>query len=141
MTTQTKINEIREAVLGTDNVLVIGDAESEANSMVDEALSGIDGKVKRFFSAGIEDTDLAGLPAIDGGRTVPVSMMAAEVLVFQDLNRATPHSLDLVFEIADKGTIKGEKLPNLRCVVATMDDDSVIAKLDAREHFQVEIKA
>lgn len=153
MTTQAhKINEIREAVLDFDNILVaggtlvveqsrvVGDMVTANKNLVDVAMNRIDGKVSTFNSIQMDTGDFA-IPGPEGEWLVRTSMLDAEVLVFQNLDHAHPSVVYLVFEMTDKGTIKGVKLPKLRRVVGMVHAESDTRGTGIREHFQVEIKA
>lgn len=85
----------------------------------------------KYYSCSTLDpyTDLVGVPdpvtGEDGRRELemvrPRSVDEAEIIFFDELNRAHPKVLNAVLEIIQFRSINGEKLPNLRMVWAAIN--------------------
>ena len=77
-----------------------------------------------YYSAGSLDpfVDLVGIPHVNDDKTLemvrPHRLDKAEVVFFDELNRADDKTLNAVFEMIQFKTINGEPLPNLKAVVA-----------------------
>lgn len=95
-----------------------------------------------YFSCSTMDvyTDLIGVPVpkedegIDYLKMVrPHAIDKAQIIFFDEFNRADSQIMNAVFEIIQFGTINGEKLPNLRCCWAAMnpaDGDYTVSETD-----------
>ena len=84
----------------------------------------------KYFSAATLDpfADLVGIPVpvLDGEvrRIVylrPEDIHQAQILFFDELNRAHPKVLNAVFEIVQFKSINGERLPHLRAVIGAIN--------------------
>lgn len=51
----------------------------------------------------------------------PKTLDHADVIFFDEINRAPSETTNAVFEIVQFGSINGEKLPNLKCVIAAVN--------------------
>lgn len=106
----------------------------------------------KYYSASSLDpyTDLVGVPEFitneNGERVLrsvrPQEINDAEVIFFDELNRAEPKVLNAVFELIQFQSINGEKLPNLKCVIAAQnppDGDYTVDSLDPAlaDRFQI----
>lgn len=87
-------------------------------------------KLKYYSCATLDPyTDLVGVPVPrkdENGvehlvMVRPRDIDEAEVVFFDELNRADPKVLNAVFEIIQFGSINGEKLPNLQCCWAAIN--------------------
>jgi len=112
------------------NLLLIGlHGTGKTQSILDLAeRHGI--KIKYYSCATLDPyTDLVGVPVpkIDeNGREVlkmirPREVDEAELIFFDEFNRADSKTTNAVFEIIQFGSINGEKLPNLRCCWAAIN--------------------
>lgn len=89
-------------------------------------------KVKYFSCSTLDPyTDLVGVPypteRPDGSRALemvrPRDLDEAEMVFFDELNRADSKTLSAIFEIVQMKSINGEPLPNLKCCWAAMNPD------------------
>lgn len=96
-------------------------------------------RVKYYSCATLDPyTDLVGIPVTrkdEHGveRLVmvrPRDIDEAEVVVFDEANRADPKVIDAIFEITQFGTINGEPLPNLKCVWAAINPPGDVYKVE-----------
>lgn len=130
------------------NVLLIGlHGTGKTVSIMD--LAQKKGLKMKYFSCSTLDpyTDLVGVPVptdlldADGNPTGkqtlrmvrPHDLDDAELIFFDELNRADPKTLNAVFEIIQFGSINGEKLPNLRAcwgAINPPDEDYEVETLD-----------
>lgn len=112
------------------NILMQGKHGVGKTAVLTEACNNL-GLGMKYYSASSLDpyTDLVGIPEFidteDGGRAIrsvrPQEINEAEVVFFDELNRADSKVLDAVFELIQFGSINGEKLPKLKCVVAAQN--------------------
>ena len=96
-------------------------------------------KLKVFNCATLDPyTDLIGVPVPskndDGSDELrmvrPRSIDDADVIFFDELNRARPEVQNAVFEIIQFGTINDEELPNLKCCWSAMNPADGEYKVD-----------
>jgi len=86
------------------------------------------GLTMKYYSASTLDsfTDLTGIPVPDKEtKTVeyyrPKAIDEADVVFFDEFNRADQRTLNTLFELIQSRSINGERLPKLKCVVAAMN--------------------
>ena len=118
---------LRKYIAANMNVLLQGPHGTGKTSMVLEACR-LENLTVAYFSTSTLDPNmnLVGVPTfvtdangVESLKVVrPHVIDNAEVLIFDELNRADPAVLNAVFEIVQFGTINGERLPLLKCVVA-----------------------
>jgi hypothetical protein len=129
----TKLEKIREvitkAVSCGQNVLLEGPHGTGKSSLA----LGVAGKLGlrlKYFSAPTLDpfADLVGIPVPildDGARRIlylrQEDVTQAEIIFFDELNRAHPKVLNTVFELIQFRSINGEKLPHLRSIIAVIN--------------------
>ena len=120
---------LRDAILKGMNVLLEGTHGTGKSSMVLLVTREL-GLTMKYFSASTLDpfADLVGIPVPveqDGKRSLVYhqqqDLLEAEVLVFDELNRAHPKVLNAVLEIIQFRSINGTRLPRLRCVIAAVN--------------------
>ncbi len=111
------------------NVVLEGRYGSGKSSLALAVTASLNLRLK-YFSASTLDpfADLVGIPVpvIEGEKRRivylrPEPINSAEVLFFDELNRTHPKVLNAVFELVQFRSINGEKLPNLRCVIAAIN--------------------
>lgn len=109
------------------NILITGQAGTGKTAMLKKAADNLGLKMK-YYSASTLDpfADLVGLPIPDmETRSVeyfrPTEVDDAEIIFFDELNRADTKTLNTVFEIIQFRSINGERLPKLKCVVAAIN--------------------
>lgn len=109
------------------NIIVSGLAGTGKTSILTEAARQL-GLHMQYYSAATLDpyTDLVGIPvpnhetkSVEYFR--PKAIDEAEVVFFDEANRADPKTLNTLFELIQFRSINGEKLPKLKCVVAAIN--------------------
>lgn len=118
------------------NVLISGPAGTGKTSKVLQACEELGLKVK-YYSAPTLDpyVDLIGVPVPNHDTSQvefwrPKDIDDADVVIFDEINRAVSKTQNTVFEITQFGSINGEKLPNLKCVVAMINPKEDGYKVD-----------
>jgi len=109
------------------NIALTGVHGVGKTAMLKEAAAQLNYKVK-YYSASTLDpyTDLVGVPyPIAEEKRVeyfrPKEIDQADVVFFDELNRADQKTLNTILEIILDHSINGEPLPNLKCVVVAMN--------------------
>lgn len=127
------------SVTSPDRLFLTSDFTPTHNTETVRELAGSLGlKVKSFSCSTLDPyTDLVGVPVpteVDGRMVLkmvrPVDIDDADVIFFDELNRARPEVLDAVLEITQNGTINGEPLPNLKCCWGAMNPPNGDYKVD-----------
>lgn len=133
---------VTKAVRGKLNVLLEGTHGTGKTSLIMGVARELGLRVKYYSTATLDPfVDLVGLPvpATDenGHSTVvyhrPRDIDQAQIVFFDEFNRAQPKVLNTVLEIIQFKTINGDPLPNLHCVVAACNSDSrdyLVTELD-----------
>jgi len=111
------------------NVMLIGLHGTGKTETVRQLAADMGYKIKAYSCATLDPfTDLVGVPVPqeENGRMVlkmirPVDIDEAEIVFFDELNRARPEVQDAVLEIINNRTINGEPLPNLKCCWAAIN--------------------
>ena len=112
------------------NVMLIGLHGTGKTTTVRAIADDLNYRVKSFSCSTLDPfTDLVGVPVprtdengVEYLKMVrPREIDEAEILFFDEFNRARPEVLDAVLEIIESGTINGEVLPNLKCCWAAMN--------------------
>lgn len=134
------------------NVLIVGPAGTGKTSIVKKVCDDLNLNMK-YIDASLADefVDLVGIPAPDHENNVikffkTHDLLDAEVIVVDELNRGSRGFRNGILEASLEGAIKGEKLPNLRCLVAMMNpndegyqvddlDVALVDRFDARLYF------
>lgn len=136
------------------NILIQGKHGIGKTMVLTEACKGLGLNLKYYSASSLDPyTDLVGVPEFitneQGERVLrsvrPQEINDAEVVFFDELNRADPKVLNAVFELIQFRTINGEPLPNLKCVVAAQnppDDEYNVESLDAAlaDRFQITLE-
>lgn len=111
------------------NVMLIGLHGTGKTETVRQIAADMGYNVKSYSCSTLDPfTDLVGvpIPQEENGRTVlkmirPVDIDEAEIVFFDELNRARPEVQDAVLEIINNRTINGEPLPKLKCCWAAIN--------------------
>lgn len=112
------------------NILLIGLHGTGKTETIRELANELGMKVKSYSCATLDPfTDLVGVPVPRtdaNGREYlkmvrPLDIDEAEILFFDELNRARQETLDAVLEIINNKTINGEPLPNLKCCIGAIN--------------------
>lgn len=136
------------------NILMQGQHGVGKTMILTEACKGLGLNLKYYSASSLDPyTDLVGIPEFitteDGQRVIrsvrPQEINDAEVVFFDELNRADPKVLNAVFELIQFRSINGEKLPNLKCVIAAQnppDGDYTVDALDPAlaDRFQITLE-
>lgn len=134
---------LRKAAEGEMNVLLEGTHGTGKTSLICQVADEMGLQLKYFSTATLDPfVDLVGLPVPktdEKGRPSIVyhrqtEISDAELLFFDELNRAQPKTLNAVLEIIQFRTINGEPLPKLKAVFAACNPVSKeynVVELDA----------
>lgn len=121
------VNKVQEYMKNDLNVLISGQAGTGKTEIVLKAAENLGLKVK-YYSASTLDpyTDLIGIPVPQNEtRTVdfyrPKEIDEADVVFFDEMNRADDKVLNTIFELIQFRSINGEKLPKLRCAISAIN--------------------
>jgi len=133
------VNKIQEYMKNDFNILISGEAGTGKTYMIKKASENLGLKMKYYSAATLDPyADLIGIPVpqndtknVDFYR--PRDIDEAEVVFFDELNRADAKTLNTVFELIQFRSINGEKLPKLRSVMAAInpnDGNYTVDELD-----------
>ena len=138
------------------NILLQGQHGVGKTMVLTQACETLGLKLKYYSASSLDPyTDLVGIPKFtedEIGKEViksvrPQEINDAEVVFFDELNRADPKVLNAVFELIQFRSINGEKLPNLKCIIAAQNppgEDYTVDTLDPaladRFHVCLDIK-
>jgi len=133
------VNKIQSYMKNDFNVLISGEAGTGKTHMILGAAKNL-GLTVKYYSASTLDpyADLVGIPVPQNdSKNIefyrPRDIDEAEVIVFDELNRADSKTLNTVFELVQFRSINGERLPKLRCVMAAInpnDGNYTVDELD-----------
>lgn len=133
------------------NILLQGQHGVGKTMILTQACESLGLNLKYYSASSLDPyTDLVGIPEFitndEGQRVIrsvrPQEINDAEVVFFDELNRADPKVLNAVFELIQFKSINGERLPNLKCVIAAQnppDGDYTVDSLDPAlaDRFQI----
>lgn len=134
---------LRKAIKGGLNVLLQGSHGTGKTSLITGVASELGLSLKYYSTSTLDPfVDLVGLPVPrtdEEGRPCvvyhrPKDIDQANIVFFDELNRAQPKVLNAVLEVIQFHTINGEPLPNLKCVLAACNPDTgdySVSTLDA----------
>lgn len=126
------VEQIKKYIDHGLNILLQGKHGTGKTTVLTQAADELGLKVA-YYSASTMDpwADFVGVPVPEelgdgsGRKTLtnvrPHRIDEAEVAIFDELNRADPKVLNAVLELVQFRTINGERLPNLKCVVAAQN--------------------
>lgn len=109
------------------NILVTGEAGTGKTTMIQSAAKNLGWNMKYYSTSTLDPfADLLGIPVPNMGRQTvdyfrPRELDNADIVFFDELNRADIMVLNAVFEIVQFKSINGEKLDKLKCVVAAIN--------------------
>jgi hypothetical protein len=128
------VSQLSEYMKHGLNVLITGEAGTGKTHMLREAANKL-GYTMKYYSASTLDpfTDLVGVPVPEtdketGKRSLhmvrPHDVDDADVIFFDEANRADSKTLNALFEIIQFRSINGEALPKLKAVVAAVNPNN-----------------
>jgi hypothetical protein len=130
------VNKIKNYMGNELNIIISGHAGTGKTSILLAAAKELGWNLKYYSAATIDPyTDLVGLPVPNHElKTVeyfrPKEIDNADVVFFDEANRADPKTLNTLFELIQFGSINGEKLPKLKCVVAAINPNDGTYNVD-----------
>jgi Holliday junction resolvasome RuvABC ATP-dependent DNA helicase subunit len=142
---------IQYAKAGDINVMLIGTHGIGKTSLFNEVVKQLGLKSKYYSTPTLDPwVDVVGVPVPEKETGTlrfyrPKSLEEAEIVFFDELNRAHPRVLNSVLEIVQFKTINGVKLPNLKmvwCAINPPGGDYQVEDLDPAliDRFQVYIQ-
>lgn len=143
MTVELLLPQGMDLVKNNMNVLLVGRHGTGKTETVREMCKREGLRVVSFSCSTLDPfTDLVGVPVpvatgVDGKMVLqmirPDEIDSADVLFFDELNRARPEVQDAVLEIINNRTINGEPLPNLKACWGAINppDDSLGYNVEA----------
>lgn len=146
---------IKQYIQAGRNVMLRGKHGVGKTALVNEACKEL-GLSVWYASAPLLDPDIdfGGIP-VPNKKTGSLDFFAkpelfeAEVLFLDELNRASPRTLNMLFEVVQFHSVHGKKLPNLKCVVTGInppgegayDVQELDPALTDRFHAFIDVKA
>jgi len=125
--TTVNVRSLKGYISAGRNVIISGRHGVGKTAKLKEAVDQL-GYTMQYYSASTLDpyTELTGIPVPDTeSKTVeyyrPKLIDNAEVIFFDEINRADPKTLNTLMEIILNHSINGEPLPKLKAVVAAMN--------------------
>jgi hypothetical protein len=125
--TTLTVKSLKSYISAELNVIISGVHGVGKTAKLREACSQLGLNVKYYSAATLDPyTDLVGIPVPNQEtKTVeyfrPHEIDQAEVIFFDEINRADPKTLNTVMEIILDHSINGEPLPKLKTVIAAMN--------------------
>lgn len=126
----TKVADLKAYMALNMNILLQGLHGTGKTTMLKQAAEQLGWKMKVFNTASMDPfTDFVGVPkfiTLDDGTEAlksirPREIDEADVVFFDELNRADPRVTNAVLEIIQFRTVNGDPLHNLKCVVAAQN--------------------
>lgn len=121
------VKKIQDYMKNDANILISGEAGTGKTQMVTEASKKLKLNMKYYSAATLDPyADLVGIPVPQNDSKQvefyrPRTIDEAEIVFFDETNRADPKTLNTIFELVQFRSINGEKLPKLRSVVAAIN--------------------
>ncbi len=121
------VQQLKTYMEASKNILIAGEAGTGKTEMLRTAANELGLSMKYYSSSTLDPfADLVGIPVPDTINKLveyyrPKEIDAAQVIFFDELNRADPKTINAVMEIIQFRSINGEPLRNLKCVVAAIN--------------------
>ncbi len=121
------VQKLKEYMKANKNILIAGEAGTGKTEMLKAAASELDLTMKYYSSSTLDPfADLVGIPVPNTTTKLveyyrPKEIDEAQIIFFDELNRADPKTINAVMEIIQFRSINGEPLRKLHCVVAAIN--------------------
>ena len=121
------VQQLKQYMEANKNILIAGEAGTGKTEMLKAAANELNLKMKYYSSSTLDPfADLVGIPVPNTSTKLveyyrPREIDEAQVIFFDELNRADPKTINAVMEIIQFKSINGDPLVNLRCVVAAIN--------------------
>lgn len=121
------VQQLKQYMNASKNILIAGEAGTGKTEMLKAAANELGLKMKYYSSSTLDPfADLVGIPVpntmtkkVEYYR--PREIDEAQIIFFDELNRADPKTVNAVMEILQFQSINGDRLENLHCVVAAIN--------------------
>jgi dynein-related subfamily AAA family protein len=121
------VQQLKQYMEANKNILIAGEAGTGKTEMLRTAANELGLSMKYYSSSTLDPfADLVGIPVPDTISKLveyyrPREIDEAQVIFFDELNRADPKTINAVMEIIQFRSINGDPLKNLKCVVAAIN--------------------
>ncbi len=121
------VQQLKQYMEASKNILIAGEAGTGKTEMLRTAANELGLSMKYYSSSTLDPfADLVGIPVPNTITKLveyyrPREIDEAEVIFFDELNRADPKTINAVMEIIQFRSINGDPLRNLKCVVAAIN--------------------
>ncbi len=121
------VQQLKEYMKARKNILIAGEAGTGKTEMLRTAANELDLSMKYYSSSTLDPfADLVGIPVPNTLTKLveyyrPREIDEAQIIFFDELNRADPKTINAVMEIIQFRSINGDPLKNLHCVVAAIN--------------------
>lgn len=147
-----KTSTVKDYMKAGKNIMISGPAGTGKTYVLNEVANNLGLKLK-YYSASTLDAqaDLLGIPVPNSDNTAlnyirPMDIEEAEVIFFDEANRADDRTEAAMFEITQFHTVNGKSLPNLKsvCIAINPNEDGYnVRELDTAfvDRFDVYLNA
>ena len=121
------VQQLKQYMDASKNILIAGEAGTGKTEMLKSAADELGLSMKYYSSSTLDPfADLVGIPVPNTITKVveyyrPREIDEAQIIFFDELNRADPKTINAVMEIIQFRSINGDPLRNLKCVVAAIN--------------------
>ena len=121
------VQQLKQYMEANKNILIAGEAGTGKTEMLKSAANELGLSMKYYSSSTLDPfADLVGIPVPNTLTKLveyyrPREIDEAQIIFFDELNRADPKTINAVMEIIQFKSINGDPLRNLRCVVAAIN--------------------
>jgi DNA polymerase III delta prime subunit len=121
------VQQLKQYMEASKNILIAGEAGTGKTQMLKAAADELGLSMKYYSSSTLDPfADLVGIPVPNTITKLveyyrPKEIDEAQVIFFDELNRADPKTINAVMEIIQFRSINGDPLRNLKCIVAAIN--------------------
>ena len=121
------VQQLKKYMEANKNILIAGEAGTGKTEMLRSAANELGLSMKYYSSSTLDPfADLVGIPVPNTLTKLveyyrPKEIDEAQIIFFDELNRADPKTINAVMEIIQFKSINGDPLRNLKCVVAAIN--------------------